>query len=263
MAVNLMGYLLMSSATVREGMERATRFQRVVFDAEWIVMLDSGSHTLIRFDFGSEDPLELAAQTEYKAAFALKLLDWVTASDFRASEARLRHPPTGEPSEYQRVFHCPVTFGSNHDELVISRWRFDEPSLYGNPEIARVHEEYAQRHLDELEDRSVTGKVKKVLRSKLERGRCDLHEIARELHMSPRTLQRRLAAEGHSFTEIQDSLRREVCIENLEAPDSALGEIAYVAGFSDSSAFSRAVRRWTGQSPLDYRRSHGDSSTIV
>ena len=263
MAVNLMGYLLMSSATVREGMERATRFQRVVYDSEWIVMLDSGSHTLIRFDFGSEDPLELAAQTEYKAAFALKLLDWVTASDFRASEARLRHPPTGEPSEYQRVFHCPVTFGNNHDELVISRWRFDEPSLYGNPEIARVHEEYARRHLDELEDRSVTGKVKKVLRSKLERGRCDLREIARELHMSPRTLQRRLAAESHSFTEIQDSLRREVCIENLEAPDSALGEIAYVAGFSDSSAFSRAVRRWTGQSPLDYRRSHGDSSTIV
>jgi AraC-like DNA-binding protein len=263
LGVNIVGYLLMSSATVREGLERASRFQRVVFDAEWIALLDRGSSSLIRFESENADPLDVAVQTEYKALLSLKSLDWVTASDFRASEVSFRHPPAGERSEYKRIFDCPVTFQCKHNELVVSRWRLDEPSLYGNPEIARVHEEYAQHYLAELEDHSVSRKVKMLLMSNLERGRSDLSETAQSLHMSARTMQRRLAGEGHSYHEILDHLRQELCLEHLEAGDTTLAEIAYLAGFSDASAFSRAVSRWTGQSPLEYRRSHRDSSATL
>ena len=109
-------------------------------------------------------------------------------------------------------------------------------------------------------DDSVIRKVKLLLMSRIDRGPCELAEVARSLYMSVRTLQRRLAKEASSFSATVDSLRRELCLHHLEKENSALAEIAYVAGFSDTSALTRAVRRWTGQTPLAFRRSHAGSS---
>jgi AraC-like DNA-binding protein len=149
-----------------------------------------------------------------------------------------------------------IKFQDRESELVVSRVSLDEPSVYSNPEIAGLHQEYAERHLAELEDRSVIRRVKTLLLSHLDRGPCELRDAARSLHMSPRTLQRRLADEGASYSETLDSVRRELCLHHLSRAHTSLAEIAYVAGFSGESAFSRAVRRWTGQTPREYRRSH-------
>jgi AraC-like DNA-binding protein len=257
LAVNIVGYLLMSSPTVRDGLERVVAYQGLSFGTDWIMLADRGASTLVRF--ASEgDPDELAIQDEYRAIIVLKFLDWITEIDFRAGEVRFRHQPRGPRSEYERILRCAVKFQSKDSELVISRADLDQPSLYANPEIARVHADYAERHLAELEDQSITRKVKTLLMSRLDRGPCELAEVARSLHMSPRTLQRRLDQEETSYNQTLDSLRREICLRYLERSDTALAEIAYVAGFSDSSALSRAVRRWTSQTPLAYRRAHGD-----
>jgi AraC-like DNA-binding protein len=74
--------------------------------------------------------------------------------------------------------------------------------------------------------------------------------------MSPRTLQRRLAEEGTTFQKILESLRRNLCLRHLKSARLPLSEIAYLAGFSDASSFNRAVRRWTGLTPLRYRQAH-------
>ena len=96
--------------------------------------------------------------------------------------------------------------------------------------------------------------------SDLDRGTCELSRVARQLHMSARTLQRRLAREGTSYQTLLDLLRKELCLEHLVNPGISLSEIAYLAGFSDSSALARDVRRWTGQSPLAYRQSRVEPS---
>jgi len=185
----------------------------------------------------------------------------VTALDFRAGEARFRHPALGQRSEYERILRCPVKFECKESELVVSKASLDQPSLHANPEIARFHEEHAARHLADMEDQSTSCKVKTCLMSLLDCGPLELPAVARSLYMSARTLQRRLAHEGTSFNAMLDSLRRELSLHHLEKVDTALAEIAYVAGFSDSSAFSRAVRRWTGKTPLEYRRLHASKKT--
>lgn len=260
MAVNVLGYLLLSSSTAREGLERVAAYQSVVFDTKWFSLIDRPPFTLTRWEPAQRDPGDEAHQIEYKMMLLLRMLDWVTPVDFRAAEVRLRHLPAGPPEQYERAFGCPVKFQSPHSELVLSKSSLDQPSLDANPELARLHEAHAQRHLSELRDRSVTRRLKQLLMSQLDRGPCDLADAARSLHASPRTLQRRLEEEGKSFRAVLDSLRRELCLQHLEEPDTALAEIAYVAGFSDSSALTRAVRRWTGQTPLEYRRSHARPS---
>ena len=118
------------------------------------------------------DRSETSVQTEYKAMIVLKLLDWVTTIDFRASEARFRHRPAGPRSEYERILNCPVKFQQSDSELVISSVSLDQPSVHADHEISRLHEEYAKRHLADLEDQSVTLKAKTVLMARLDRGAC-------------------------------------------------------------------------------------------
>jgi AraC-like DNA-binding protein len=253
LAVNIIGYLLMSSPTVREGLERVVRFQRLVIGREDIAFVDRPHSSVITID---DDALGSAVQIEYRADLILKFLDWITAIDFRANEVRFRHSALGDRSEYERVLGCPVKFECEGTELVLPEGGLDQPSLHANPEIAEAHEEYAERHLAQLRDQSIARRVMAVLMAHLEEGPIRLGEAARSLYMSPRTLQRRLAEEGQSFHEIVESLRRNLCLHHLENPNVGLAEIAYIAGFSDPSAFTRAVRRWTGRTPLEYRREH-------
>jgi AraC-like DNA-binding protein len=220
--------------------------------------VDQGSSTLIRFQFQEADAQDVAVRTEYMAAIVLKFVDWITAAHLRPGEVRFRHPPAGERSEYERILGCPVKFQHADSELVMPQVSLDEPSVYGNPEIAQLHEEHAERHLAALEDQSTARRVKTILLSHLDRGPCELRDAARSLHMSPRTLQRRLAAEGATYNATLDAVRRELCLHHLASTHASLAEIAYIAGFSGESAFSRAVRRWTGQTPREYRQARAE-----
>ena len=254
--VNIIGYLLMSSETLRVGLDRVGRYQRVVFGADWLVVEDRGASTRIRFETSSGELLDSRAQMEYRAALVIKMLDWIAPVHFRALEVHFSHEPGREVTEYERILHCPVKFRSKDNELMLSRTSLEQPSVHANPELARIHEEWAERHLAKLKDESVVRKVKTLLMAHLDRGPCTLPDVAHSLHMSPRTLQRRLSEEDTSYQDVLDSVRRCVCLEHLEHKHTCLAEIAYVAGFSDTSAFSRAVRRWTHQTPVEYRSCH-------
>jgi len=254
LAVNIVGYLMMSSPTVREGLERVVRYQRLVLGRDEMTLVDRAYSPAVRFVDATWASVNVV-QVEYLASLVLKFLDWITAIHFHASEVHFRHSPRGERSEYERILGCPVKFQCEYAELLLPRTGLNQPSLYASPEIAQLHQEHAERHLAELEDESIARKVKTLLMSHLDGGSCKLDETARTLQMSTRTLQRRLAEEGLSFSDLVDSLRRNLSLHHLENPNVGLAEIAYVAGFSDASAFNRAVRRWTGQTPLDFRRS--------
>lgn len=101
---------------------------------------------------------------------------------------------------------------------------------------------------------SAVSQVRAVLASRIGEELPDIREIARRLAMAPRTLQRRLAAEGASFKDLIDITRREAAQRLLADRSLAVAEVGYLLGFSEPSAFNRAFKRWLGATPLEYRR---------
>ena len=248
-ASDIVDYLLLSSPTVRQGLERVVRFQRLAWFSEWLWLEEGSDHVLLRI--GEEPPNP--AFDDYSALVSLRYLDWITEVHFRPSEVRFRHPPAVEPAEYEALFHCPASFRTSATGLILPQALLDQPSMHASEEIARIHEEYAERLLEGLDDDSVTRQVKLALEAQLESGPTDLASISRTLHMSSRSLQRRLELEGTSYREVLSSLRRELALYWL-GQGRAIQEVCYLTGFSEVSAFTRAVRRWTGETPGAYRR---------
>jgi AraC-like DNA-binding protein len=259
-AVNLFGYLLLSSATVREGIERVAHYQRVLTGSPWLAVDDSATWTHVRVGMEHADDETRAIHSEYVALLVLGFLRWVTGTDIRPIEARFEHRARSDPAEYTRALRCPVKFRFERSEIVFPTGALDRPSRHANDEIARLHDEFAARLLERTEEHHLGSRVRKTLAGLLEVGPRDLKSIARHLHMSPRTLQRRLAEEGATFLGVLDLLRKELAVEHLRKQDTPISEVAYLTGFSEVSAFARAVRRWVGCTPLECRRGEPERS---
>jgi AraC-like DNA-binding protein len=253
-AVNLFGYMVLSSATLGEGMERVARFQGVLMGEPMLGLDASGDPVRIQVGLQDGSPETCAVHAEYLALLVLSVARWVSETDVVPERARFKHPSRGDPSEYERLLGCPVEFSAERSELLLSKETLARESRHASPRLAEVHEELARRMLALSEDRSTAGRVRRELAGKLEGGAPSLSDVARHLAMSRRSLQRRLGEEGTRFSVVLEELRRELVREHLRGREAAISEIAWLTGFSEVSAFTRAVRRWFGSSPAQLRR---------
>jgi AraC-like DNA-binding protein len=137
--------------------------------------------------------------------------------------------------------------------LVFDADSIERPLEGGNPELARYNDVIALQYLTRIERDDIQRRVRDVLLQRLEGSEPSQEEIAERLHMSARTLQRKLADSGTTYKEILDETRHALALAYLSAPQSSVNEVTYLLGFSSGSCFTRAFRRWTGQSPTSWR----------
>jgi AraC-like DNA-binding protein len=158
-----------------------------------------------------------------------------------------------EPSyraEYDRIFGVPLVFGSNMNALLMDEELLSMippgTSLY----VSRILSAHAEELLKNLESsKSIRGRVESLLMPVLHTGEASMDMIARRLGFSRQMLFRKLKAEGVTFKKVLDELRHKLALHYLNGKKTSVNETAYLLGFSEPSAFSRAFKRWTGSSP--------------
>ena len=126
--------------------------------------------------------------------------------------------------------------------------------LDGDPELARHQDDLANDLISRSDRENIKARVRQVLAQKLISGEPTQDEVAELLRMSSRTLQRKLSSRGATYKDILEDTRRELAFAYLRERHHSVTEIAYLLGYSDPSCFTRAFRRWTNQSPVDWRR---------
>jgi AraC-like DNA-binding protein len=155
-------------------------------------------------------------------------------------------------AEYDRIFRVPVMFGSDRNALLLSsvEW-MARRSPTASPVVLDVLSSRAEAMLESLEIvRSTKGRVESLLLQHLvQTGDVSVDSIAAEIGVSRQTLFRRLKAEGTTFERVLDALRRKMALHYLREKKRSVSETAYLVGFSDRAAFTRAFKRWTGSSP--------------
>ncbi len=129
------------------------------------------------------------------------------------------------------------------------------PMATANPELVRINDQNVTDYLAHLDRHDVTMQVRAKLIERLPSGQVTEEEIANSIHISQRSLQRRLKEQGLSFTQLLANTRSELGLQYVRDPQRSFNEIAFLLGFSEPGNFIRAFKRWHGKSPSEYRLS--------
>ena len=170
-------------------------------------------------------------------------------------EVRLRLPDNGRGDAYREYFDAPVVFDPEapYSSLLFTRESLAIPLPGRNIEILDATDRILEDYIAALNPDEVSSQVRKLLLTMLPTGQASQESIAKKLHMSRSTLQRRLSDENTNYRELLEGTRKTLAMQYVRAGEHPLSYIAFLLGFSDQSNFSRAFRRWTGLSPKAYR----------
>jgi len=265
---NVVAYTLVSSTTLREAFGHLQRFQRLVSDGARLQLVEQNQVAWLVYH-PVEATLHFAPlQVEAVLACAVRLLRWIMGSAFSPKKICMTHAAISPLAAYRDILGCDTEFQSTFNGIGLPLPLLDALLPARNPELCRLHESLARRHLASLENSaSVKTRVAAVLQQVLAQGMAHKEQVASLLGMSARTLQQRLADESTSFIETLDQVRHQLALEYIGDPMLSFGQIAVLLNFSDASAFYRAFKRWTGGVPGDYRRiadrSSFDSASAV
>ncbi len=247
-----------SAPNLRGSYVCSERYGHVLGSAESYCLEQSDDGVLFRLTKAGDGGAGVLLSNEASMAAVDTISREVSTADFRPHAVYFKHAPRGERSVYEAHFGCPVYFSSGRDALLISEEIIDQANRLGDETIAT----FFDRHLEETlasrnEKDSLEQQVRRAVASLLSEGVPTLSLIAGELGLGARTLQRRLSGEGHSFQSVVDLARKDLAQRLLRETDYSLAEVAFLTGFAEQSGFTRAFRRWAGQTPRSYRLSVG------
>ena len=248
-----LGYALQASATLGEAFGRAARYCRIVTDDGELAVEAQGEtfHVLLRPATGEAAPAIEAVDAF--AALQVRTALVLSARAVRPLRVALCRPRPAEPAVFEKVFHAPVQFAAADNRIVFAAADFARPLEGANPELARLNESLAAQQLARLDAADLPARVRAVLAQRLPDGEPTADAVAASLHLSLRSLQRKLAERGLRYETLLDEIRRELSQQHLRDPRLSLNEIAFLLGFADASSFSRAFRRWTALAPSTWR----------
>ncbi|GKY86545.1 AraC family transcriptional regulator [Sinisalibacter aestuarii] len=260
--ISVVGLIVHTSKSMADSMEQLNRYSRLMVEVD---VMETGERFSIqpgpegvwivdnRPDPNSFPELTEAAFGRFESEFRREFPDRPFA---RAIE--VTHPAPSYADDYERILRCPVTFGATRNALLIApEWlvqEFDEHSDY----VFGIFAEKADALLAELETSgTLRARIEALLMPVLHKGEVSVESIAGALGMSRQTLYRRLKEEGVTFAGILNDLRCRMASDYLAARKVSVNETAYLVGFSEASSFVRAFKRWTGQTPAEYRAAAG------
>ena len=246
---NLLAHLVMVSPTLLDGFARAGRYQRTLTHANVLSLRSQGDDVALVLARIDGDLQVTHHEIEFQAGLLSRFGAFVLGDAWRLAEVRFAHaaPPSGT-AEHVQAFGCPVVFGASESLLVVPREVITHPSPHHSPGMVRALEAEVAASEERLGAPTTTGEVRARLRDGQRCRTCDVGTIAAELHVSVRTLQRRLGDEGTRFSEVLDATRRDVALELL-ADGATLERTARAIGLSGARALIRATKRWTGKTP--------------
>jgi AraC-like DNA-binding protein len=248
-------YAARSAPTWGDAANATGRYMRLINDALRFSVTVEGERAVIQLD--SVIPLPRAPADFQSAAFHISSQHFWESQEELDYEVWFTHPEPQNRREYELTFPGAVfRFGAPFSGFTAPARYLTTPVRSADPNLHALIRKHAEAMLAELpRAHSLTERVRALLAEQLAQGTPSLGQIARQVSMSERTLARHLEDEGTTYKSLLEDLRRRLALRYVRRSELPFSEIAALLGFSQTAAFHRAFRRWTGRTPLDYRRS--------
>jgi AraC-like DNA-binding protein len=255
-----LGYAWLASDTLKQAFERMVRYVHLVSNATSASLQKETEG--YRLTLGLRMPDIQPATPALDASFAAiaRMCRTSFGEDFVPRRVQLAHSRPACAERFETFFRCPVDFDTSPSTLLLDAAQLEATLLTANAELAHASDKIISEYLAHLDRTHLAPQVKAKLLDQLSSGNVNEAQMASALNQSERSLQRKLRAEGTSFSQLLEETRRELAQRYIENSRLSITETAYLLGFAEPANFTRAFRRWTGKSPSDYRQQHVDVS---
>lgn len=251
--LSIVGLISQSAETVAEAFDHMNRYVRLMLDAgegnsDWFEIIHDENGVWMAFtsDLYRKHP----HLTESAFARAMAGSSDGSANAAFAKAVHFTFPEPQYSAEFDRIFKIQVVFGSDRNAFKVDPEFLSSKLPTPNRYVFGVLSQHADALLEKLEQsETVKGRVESLLIRDLHKGEISMEAIADRMGLSRQTLYRRLKAEGVTYEKLLDELRHLMALNYLNGEKVSIAETAYLVGFSDATAFSRAFKRWTGKSP--------------
>ena len=252
--VGVLGYAMLHSSTLGSAIKRFVRFGRLVAtNLEAACEVEGGSWRLYSRrpspNPGFRQPLDAAS------AGIVTTVREITQRQVDPVEVRFTYQRPDDLTELRSVFRSDLIFGEPGGSISFRAQDMELPTVKAEGQLSMYLDRLAEQELAALPRADTFARrTGQLIWRRLSEGQPLIDEVASELGVSVRTLQRRLREEGTTYAEVIDLLRKHMSPTLLRDNSLAVYEVAYLLGYSDPSAFHRAFRRWHGTSPAEHRR---------
>ena len=253
----MMCQLLIHAKTLGQALQLSVQFYQLFGDA-WSVRLQREQHEarLIANIPAAHDPEHF--MTESMLMIWHGLASWLIKRRIPLERVHFHYDRPQHAEEYDLLFFAPVMqFNAQQTEICFAADYLDLPIQQDESSLnAFLKSAPAQLLVKFKNSNSLSARIRELLKHHIGEELPTLNEVAAQLYLSPQTLRRRLASEGKSYQGVKDALRRDTAIHLLNQADCSLDDVAMQVGFSESSTFHRAFKKWTGVTPGLYRQLH-------
>lgn len=246
------GLAALSAGTFGDGVEQMARYKQLTCPEE-IIQRKKGQEWSIQFRWQLADEVEPPVLIECVFAWVLSIARVGTGT--RLSPLRVEFiQPRAHVKTIERHLGCQVVCGASRNMMVFRAGDAELPFVTRNLELlGLLAPQFEQELREESEDERFLDRVRIAIQEKLTGRRPTIEDIADALHISSRTLQRRLQDEGSSFQKVLEEARRHLARHYLNNSVLELNEAAYLLGYNDPNSFVRAFRTWEGVPPARWR----------
>jgi AraC-like DNA-binding protein len=272
-AYRMMFQAMLHANTLDQAMQRAAvYFKRLEAHGETFHLEEDGELVRCRFDFSDQGEGDLQSPEN----FSMEQLNWLPGLTGHILSMAMWHRVCGwfigtfidldavemqqagkQGKDYSEVFGIPVQFGAGRNAFCFHRRYLQFPIVQSEASLTTMLETYpAELFRIDPQSHGVANKVKHLIGSDFQRPLPSLQQVAERLHMTTPTLHRRLREEGTSFQQLKDQCRKNAAISYLGNGDYTTAQLSELMGFSDSSTFHRAFKKWTGLTPQEYKEKH-------
>ena len=253
--LHALGYAWLASGTLKEAIQRAERYVRIVNSAASMTLTEtSDGYEVATFTVPREfNPQPAYAALDAGMALTLHLCRLSDRKELMPLRMETIRPYPACAETFQQYFGSNILFNSTRNILVFDKHTIEKQLPTANIDLALSCDKIVKDYLAKMDKSDIVMQVKSKLTDSLSSGAISEKQIAESLHLSLRSLQRKLEEKGYHFKQLLEETRRELAEQYIRKSNLSISEITYMLGFSEPSNFSRAFKRWTGKSPQSYR----------
>jgi AraC-like DNA-binding protein len=263
--IGLLYYVMASSEVLNDALQKIARYSGITNEGV-SVKFRAGKEAVVVLDYVGVERRSDCHQIEFWLLSFVRLCRQLTNRRLIPSRIRLVHRRRKTPAEFRSLLGCEIEFGCGVDEIVFPGAVARLPISSADSHLNKILLKYCEEALAHRASAPTTlrASVENAMAPLLPHGKANAVAIARRIGMSHRTLARRLSSESLTFSEIAEELKGELARHYLRDSDLPVSQIAWLLGYREISAFTRAFKRWTGKTPRQLRaRGHPEAAGIT